>query len=54
MSLMSTKTSDETAKCSTILKTADQYVIWKARVADVCWAATHKSIFDITRTAWLD
>jgi hypothetical protein len=31
-----------------ILKTADQYDIWKARVSDVCWSATLKDVFSIT------
>ena len=47
MSLMSaTKPSDE-FKALLMLRTPDQYTIWKARVGDAC-CATHKSIFDVT------
>jgi hypothetical protein len=28
-----------------LLRTADQYMVWKSRVADACWAATHKDVF---------
>src|SRR6185437_1566988 len=45
---MASKTFDEISKCPTILKTADQYQIWKARVTDVCWVATHRNVFELT------
>ena len=48
MSLTSSQTADAAAKCSVILRTADQYSVWKCRVADSCWAATHRDIFSIT------
>src|SRR5437868_6886461 len=35
-------------KVGITLKTADQYDVWQARVADVCWAATHRSVFEVT------
>jgi hypothetical protein len=28
-----------------MLKTADQYDVWRSRVADACWAATAKDVF---------
>ena len=28
--------SETAAKCSIVLKTADQYDLWKARVSDAC------------------
>jgi len=31
-----------------LLKTADQYDIWKARVTDACWAATTRNVFNVT------
>lgn len=37
-------------KCP-VLKTADQYDVWKARVADACWSATGKDIFSLTDEA---
>ena len=37
-----------TTKCPVILKTADQYDIWKARVSDACWSATLKDVFAVT------
>ena len=40
--------SETAAKCSIVLKTADQYDLWKARVSDACWAATHKNLFDVS------
>jgi len=30
-----------------ILKTADQYDLWKARIADACWAATGLDLFTV-------
>ena len=30
-----------------VLRTAEQYDMWKARVADACWAATGKDIFAV-------
>jgi hypothetical protein len=35
-------------KCAIVLRTADQYDMWKARVADVCWSATGKDVFAVT------
>ena len=35
-------------RCTVILRTADQYDIWKNRVADVCWAATCQDVFTIS------
>ncbi len=35
-------------KCAVILRTADQYDIWRARVADACWSATCKDVFTIS------
>lgn len=40
--------SSGVAKCSVILKTADQYEIWKSRVSDACWCATTKNVFSIS------
>jgi hypothetical protein len=48
MSLTSAMTESSTLKCSVLLRTADQYPIWKSRVTDACWAATHKDVFAIT------
>ena len=31
-----------------VLRTADQYPMWKARVGDLCWSATGKDIFGVT------
>jgi len=36
------------ARCAVILRTADQYDIWRNRVGDACWAATCKDVFSIT------
>jgi hypothetical protein len=36
-----------TTKAAVILKTADQYDLWKARIADMCWAATGKDLFKL-------
>jgi hypothetical protein len=47
MSLTAMETSAST-KCPVILKTADQYDIWKARVSDACWSATLKDVFTVT------
>ena len=33
-------------KC--VLKTADQYDMWKARVSDACWCATTKDVFNVS------
>ena len=41
-------TSASTSKCAVVLKTADQYDIWKARVSDACWSTTLKDVFTIT------
>ena len=30
-----------------LLKTADQYLVWKSRVSDACWAATHRDPFAV-------
>jgi hypothetical protein len=35
-------------KCAVLLKTADQYDIWKARVSDACWCATLKDVFTVS------
>ena len=35
------------AATKVLLKTADQYIVWKARVADACWAATHRDVFTV-------
>jgi uncharacterized protein with PIN domain len=35
-------------KCAVILKTADQYEIWKSRVADACWSTTGLNVFEVT------
>ena len=40
--------SSVSSKCPVVLKTADQYDIWKARVADACWSATAKDVFSIS------
>lgn len=44
-----------------ILRTADQYHLWRARTSAACWAATRMQIFDITddecgraTKAWLE
>ena len=42
MSLMAESTSAAVTKCAIVLKTPDQYDIWRARVADACWSATAK------------
>lgn len=31
-----------------ILRSTDQYHLWKARINDACWSATRLSVFDIT------
>ena len=33
-----------------LLKTADQYLVWKSRVSDACWAATHRDPFAVEDT----
>ena len=43
-----TPTSAAASKCSVILKTADQYDIWKSRVTDACWCATAKNVFNLS------
>jgi hypothetical protein len=40
--------TESSAKCPITLKTADQYDLWKGRVADACWSVTHKSLFEVT------
>jgi transposase InsO family protein len=35
-------------KCTMVLKTVDQYDIWKGRVSDACWSATLKNLFEIS------
>ena len=40
-------TTENTSKCAIVLRTADQYPMWKARVGDVCWSATGKDIFAV-------
>jgi hypothetical protein len=40
--------STSVPKCAIVLRTADQYDMWKARVGDVCWSATGKDIFAVT------
>ena len=45
--------TQDLTKCPMILKTADQYDVWKARVADACWSATGKDIFALTDEACL-
>jgi hypothetical protein len=40
--------ADTTSKCAIILRSADQYLMWKARVGDLCWSATGMDIFDVT------
>ena len=32
-----------------VLKTADQFDIWSARIAGECWAATRLEIFEVTQ-----
>jgi hypothetical protein len=54
MSLNSAMTAEASLKCSVVLRTADQYDIWKARVTDACWAATHRDIFELTDKACAD
>ena len=44
---LTAETTAKTSKCSVVLKTADQYDIWKARVTDSCWSATLKDVFTI-------
>lgn len=34
-------------RCAVVLKTADQYTVWKSRVGDACWAACHKDIWKV-------
>jgi hypothetical protein len=46
MSLTAAMT-DAPATAKITLRTADQYTMWKARVTDACWAATHKDPFQI-------
>jgi len=55
MSLLAANTSEDDPVCSTqtprvrvILRTADQYPLWKARVIDACWAATRMNLFDVS------
>src|SRR6185312_6756607 len=55
MSLMSADATDASAvstavpaRRAVILRTADQYDIWRNRVGDACWAATCKDVFSIT------
>jgi hypothetical protein len=38
-------TAETSAKI--LLKTADQYLVWKSRVSDACWAATHRDPFAV-------
>lgn len=40
--------SSSTPRCTLILRSADQYHLWKARVADACYAAVYKDVFAIT------
>ena len=47
MSLMAATT--ETSP-KMLLKTADQYLVWKSRVSDACWAATHRDPFAVDDT----
>jgi len=35
-------------RCAVILKTADQYSVWKSRVGDACWVACHRDIWSVT------
>ena len=35
-------------KCPVTLRTADQYDMWKSRVADSCWAVARKDVFKVT------
>ena len=37
-------------RCPVVLKTADQYPVWKARIGDSCWAACHKDIWTVSNT----
>jgi len=34
-------------KCPLVLKTSDQYDLWRSRVGDTCWAATMKDIWSL-------
>lgn len=43
-----TAKSSAASKCAVLLKTADQYEIWKSRVSDACWCATTKNVFNIS------
>jgi len=45
---MSLNDSDATTKVKIILKNAEQYQLWKARVSAACWAATRQDIFEVT------
>lgn len=31
-----------------VLRTCDQYTLWKARITSTCWAATRKDVFEVT------
>ena len=48
MSLTADYASGAAHKCAVILKTVDQYDMWKARVTDACWSATLMNVFDVT------
>ena len=50
MSLTSAEASQSalTGRCAVILRSSDQYDIWRARIAESCYAAVHKDVFAIT------
>jgi hypothetical protein len=45
---------DKTFATKLVLKTADQYELWKARIEAVCWTYCHTNIFEVTNKAAYD
>jgi hypothetical protein len=37
-----------TRHVAVILRTADQYHLWKARISTACWSATRANVFDVS------
>jgi len=48
MSLNSSAPSEDNNRVRIILRTADQYSLWHARVSHACWAATHRDVFKVS------
>ena len=45
---MSANIEDSRFAFKTLLRTADQYPIWKQRLRAVCWGCVKQDIFDVT------